>query len=145
MGVKKKLLKTESQPLKGWSDFGRKEKKFEELTVPSLLSSSFQTSVACLVKHHKLLGGEKRRLLPGSALGRAGEHTGSVKAPAWLHRELNCREQVRSRSEPQTMPLLHSSQGCTPIGKIHSICNGQSVIPYVFLCSSVLAELGEKC
>lgn len=48
--------------------------------MPTIFSSEFQTLVACLIKQPIILGGEKRRLLPGSAFGQAGEHIGSVKS-----------------------------------------------------------------
>jgi len=82
MGVKKNHERLNLSLEKTGVVLVRRKKRFEELITPTLLSSSFPTSVACLLKGHKILGGEKRRLLPGSALGQAGEYTGSVKAPA---------------------------------------------------------------
>lgn len=89
----------------------RRKKKLEELIMPTLLFSSFQTSPGCMVKEQKILQGEKRRLLPDSALGQAGGHIGFLKAAAWLLLKLSHWEQVRCKIEPQMMPLLHYSQG----------------------------------
>lgn len=111
MGVKKKLLNTESQPWKGWSDFSQKEKeawRTNHAYSPVLFISNFSWLYG---KGTKNPARWKEKAAPDSALGQAGEHTGVLKAAAWLLLKLSHWEQVRCRIEPQMMPLLHCSQG----------------------------------
>lgn len=110
-GVKKKLLNTESQPWKGWGDFGQKEKE--------AWSTNHAYSPVLFISNFSWLYGKGTKN-PARWKEKAASRF-STRPSRWTYRvsESSCRlllklshwEQVRCRIEPQMMPLLHCSQG----------------------------------